>query len=177
MNFIPGPVGQLEAIVNPSKQLHQLGVAVVCHPHALFEGTMNNKVVTTIVKTFNKLNITTIRFNFRGVGKSEGSYGNAVGELEDVLSVIRWVEQHYSNQPLYLAGFSFGAYIAASAASNVEVKQLILVAPPVHNFNFSILPEFECPWVVVQGEQDEVVPAEEVFKWIHSRRQAPEIIK
>ena len=57
------------------------------------------------------------------------------------------------------------------------VKQLILVAPPVHNFNFSILPEFECPWVVVQGEQDEVVPAEEVFKWIHSRRQAPEIIK
>lgn len=138
---------------------------------------MGNKVVTTLSQTLQDLGMPVIRFNFRGIGQSEGDYANAVGELEDLYAVMDWVQQVYPKQKLWLAGFSFGSYISAKAASQREVSQLISVAPPVKNFDFKSIGSIPCPWVVVQGEEDEVVPSEMVFDWLSTRKEHPRLIR
>jgi alpha/beta superfamily hydrolase len=172
---IQGPVGNLEAVITqPETQIPITGI--VCHPHPLYGGTMNNKVVTTLVKTFASLDVPTIRFNFRGIGKSEGEFAQGIGELEDLRAVINWSRAQLPNKEIWLAGFSFGAYIAARAATEESAALLITVAPAVNHADFDSLPEFKKPWIVVQGDQDEVVPAEEVFTWIKTRQPIPELI-
>lgn len=173
--MIPGPAGNIEAVVHYPKE-QKPAIAIVCHPHPLFDGTMHNKVVTTLVKTFNELGMTAIRFNFRGIGKSDGKYDNTIGETDDLIAVINWAQENFPNSDLYLSGFSFGSFVAAKVVNQFDVKKLILIAPPVHDFNFTALPEFHCPWVVVQGDADEVVPADQVFAWVHSRKHQPELI-
>ena len=93
--FIPGPVGQLEAILHTPTACSYNRVGVVCHPNPIQEGTMHNKVVTTIVRTFNQLSLACIRFNFRGVGQSAGQYGNQTGEIADCLAIINWIKQQW----------------------------------------------------------------------------------
>ncbi|HSC66336.1 MAG TPA: alpha/beta fold hydrolase, partial [Cellvibrio sp.] len=122
--FIPGPSGQLEAIIHQGdNEGHFAGrelLVVICHPHPVHGGTMDNKVVTTLMRTYRDLGVHVLRFNFRGVGKSEGSFDNAIGEVDDLRAVIAWVDQQLPDTSLLLAGFSFGSSIAAQASYLVE---------------------------------------------------------
>nr|WP_080775280.1 alpha/beta fold hydrolase [Coxiella burnetii] len=124
-------------------------------------------VVTTLAKALDELGLKTVRFNFRGVGKSQGRYDNGVGEVEDLKAVLRWVEHHWSQDDIWLAGFSFGAYISAKVAYDQKVAQLISVAPPVFYEGFASLTQMASPWLIVQGDQDEVVPFEQVKAFVN----------
>lgn len=162
---ILGPVGVLEAVVHLPDNPDYGRFGVICHPHPLQDGTMNHKVVTTVVKAFIAHNIPCIRFNFRGVGNSAGSYGDVIGEVADCMAVVDWVLQQWPQTQLYMAGFSFGAYIAAEVATKVTTKQLISIAPSVERMPYYELPKITCPWLVIMGEQDEVVVPQAVFTW------------
>lgn len=168
---IPGPVGALEmrisSIANPVGAEHVLDVGIVCHPHPQYQGTMDNKVVTTITRAWQGLGFATVRFNFRGVGASEGHYGNGVGEIEDCLAVFAWVRKVYPEARIWLAGFSFGAMVSTKVASLQPTHALISIAPAVQHFDFLEFRMPGCPWLIVQGEQDEVVPYEAVKTWFH----------
>lgn len=177
--MLPGPAGPLEIMTSSAEEplRHPSTIAVICHPHPLFGGTMHNKVIYTLARCFNSLGLASVRFNFRGVGLSQGVYDNGVGETDDVLTVLTWLKQSCPESVIWLAGFSFGAYVAARAAKVWPAKQLICVAPPIENFPFKELPPFSCPWMVIQGDEDEVVSAAAVFNWVDSLEQPPEVIK
>ena len=175
--FIHGPSGKIQAVVEQPSETARKIIAIICHPHPLQEGTMNNKVVTTLVRTCQKLGAVAIRFNYRGVGESEGQYGNVVGELDDLRAVVVWAQQHYPNHTLWLAGFSFGSYIAAKVATELPTQQLISIAPPVGNMDFAHLPTLNCPWVIVQGDSDEVVSAQQVYDWLATRQEPHQLIR
>lgn len=165
--LLPAPCGVLE--VRYAAPTAGRPVAVICHPHPLFGGSLDNKVVFTLLRSFQQLGLGTLRFNFRGVGASSGQYDEGHGELDDLASLCRWLVQQGIDR-LWLAGFSFGAYIAArgcqaAAGWSVTVEQLILVAPPVGRFDFSPLQRFDCPVTLLQGEADELVAADSVTAW------------
>ena len=105
--FFPGPAGQLEALTTWPNESRTKIVGIICHPHPQQEGSMHNKVVTTLAKVFDYLGLPTVRFNFRGVGKSEGQYGKTIGETEDLLAVLSWVKSVLPNDTIWLGGFSF----------------------------------------------------------------------
>lgn len=173
-----GGGGAIEAMVElPEPDQARPGVAIVCHPHPLQEGTMHNKVVTMLSRSLRELGLATLRFNFRGVGQSEGSYANAAGESEDVVEIGRWLAQVLPDHQLWLAGFSFGSYVAARAAQSLPVRQLISVGPAVENFDFEVLERPDCPWLVIQGEEDEVVSPEAVFDWADSVKPPVQLIR
>lgn len=175
-HLIVGPAGQLELVCETAEAAHHNIAAIICHPHPLYGGTMQNKVVTTLAKVYKDLSFKyVIRFNFRGVGKSTGGYADGIGEQQDLLAVSHWVSQYTS--ALWLAGFSFGSYVAAAMAQTINCQHLTCVAPPVTNFDFTHLPPFTCPWVVVQGEQDEVIEAKRVFEWLDTLQHQPTVIR
>ncbi|MBL4647484.1 MAG: alpha/beta fold hydrolase, partial [Gammaproteobacteria bacterium] len=154
-------------------------IAVICHPHPQHGGTMHNKVVTTLHRTYQDLGMLTVRFNYRGVGNSEGKYDQGRGESDDLLTVLKWVHKTCPQHQLYLAGFSFGAWISYHIAGQYHqpVKHLVTVAPPIHYDGFAQLPQPPCPWLVVQGEQDEVVNAQDVYDWLAEMAQPPLLIR
>ncbi len=173
-----GGAGAIEAMVElPDPDQARAGVAIICHPHPLQEGSMHNKVVTMLARSLRELGLPALRFNFRGVGNSEGSYDGAVGESEDVVSIGRWLAQVLPDHQLWLAGFSFGSYVAARAAQSLPVRQLISVGPAVENFDFDALERPDCPWLVIQGEEDEVVSPEAVFSWAESVKPPLQLIR
>ncbi len=174
---ISGPAGKLELITEEAVGEERNAWGIVCHPHPLHGGNMENKVVTTLVKTFQFSGVTTTRFNFRGVGQSEGEFNHGMGELDDLIAVIDWVQQTNKHKTIWLAGFSFGAYIAAKAATQLSIGQLVTVAPPVQSFSMETLPPIICPWVLVQGELDDVVSPDAVFAWAESRYPQPTILR
>lgn len=163
--FLEGPVGQLEVMTTVPKNDASKGIAVICHPHPLYEGTMHNKVVHTLAKAFDNKGLKTVRFNFRGVGKSEGSFGDAVGETGDLMAVVEWVKQVIPDTRLWLAGFSFGSYVAARGAQTLNPVQLITVAPAVTRYSFDDLKTMKMPWLIVQGTEDEVIDPKSVQTW------------
>lgn len=165
--LIEGPEGQLELQVDKVEDAS--AIAVICHPHPLYGGTMTNKVVHTAAKAFNELGADSVRFNFRSIGKSTGSYADGIGEQEDLVAVVEWVREHNPHSPIWLAGFSFGAFIAAVKANELTATELLLIAPAVHHFGFSDIEAFDCPVLVIQGEHDEIVPAQQVYDWCHLR--------
>lgn len=175
--LIDGPAGKLQIMLEEAIGKEREALGIVCHPHPLHGGNMNNKVVTTLAKTFQQLGLLTIRFNFRGVGKSEGQFANGEGELEDLLSVINWIRKQQGNHGIWLAGFSFGSYIAAKAATEMPIKKLVTVAPPVQHFPMQDLPPITCPWILVQGDLDEIVPPHAVYTWADSRNPKPHIMR
>jgi alpha/beta superfamily hydrolase len=176
--LLKGPAGQLEVLTtHPGSPRTPPAIAVICHPHPLFGGTMTNKVVTTLARSFQTLGLSTLRFNFRGVGKSEGHYDQGIGETEDLLALLQWLKTAYPDHAIWLAGFSFGAYVAARAAKKWAAEQLVCVAPPIENFPFKTLPPFSCPWLLIQGEQDEIVSPSAVFSWIESLSPPPRLIR
>jgi alpha/beta superfamily hydrolase len=159
---IQGAAGSLETVSSWPQKPQGKTVVVICHPHPLFSGTMNNKVVTTLYKTFDLLGCPTVRFNFRGVGKSEGKYGEVVGETEDLKAVLAWVKEALPDYTVWLAGFSFGGFIAANVTNqDSTIAQLVTIAPAVNHADFYKLTDIQCPWLIVHGESDEVVPFEE----------------
>ncbi len=176
--LLPGPAGHLEAMTtSPETPRTPPAIAVICHPHPLFGGTMHNKVIYTLARCFNSRGLATVRFNFRGVGLSQGDYDKGNGESDDLLAILSWLKESCPGSAVWLAGFSFGAYVAARVAKIWLVKQLICVAPPIENFPFKELPPFPCPWILVQGDQDEIVSPAAVFSWVNSLEHPPKIIK
>lgn len=178
---VSGPAGNLETVIECRTETPSF-VALVCHPHPLFSGTMNNKVVTTLARSARDAGGVAVRFNFRGVGASSGAYGEGFGETEDVLAVLSAVGERYPQLPLWLAGFSFGSFVAARSANVLADNgqppcHLLLVAPPVHNFDFSAIEQAGCPVTVVQSDDDEVVPAAEVYRWVEQTPLAPELVR
>lgn len=175
---LPGPVGALEALTSCPSENARVATVVICHPHPLHGGTMQNKVVHTLARTFGDLGLRTVRFNFRGVGESVGEYGHGVGETEDALSVLRWVRARRPNDELWIAGFSFGAYIALCAAARMQVAQLVLVAPPVHLYDqLGAPPAPTAPVLILQGDADEVVSPQGVYAWATTLTRAPNLRK
>ncbi|MEO7064841.1 MAG: alpha/beta fold hydrolase [Dokdonella sp.] len=176
--LLPGPAGAIElACALPAAEIARAGVAIVCHPHPLQGGTMHNKVVTIIERALLELGLVVVRFNFRGVGKSEGVHDNGVGETDDVLAIAAWLRAVRPSDALWLGGFSFGSYVALRAAGSLQPAQLILVAPPVGRWDFEGIAAPACPWLIVQGEDDEVVDAKAVFAWAEALQPAQHLVR
>jgi len=172
---IDGPAGPLEAIVE-DPGLPGEGYALLCHPHPLHGGTMDNKVVHTLARAFRETGIPTLRFNFRGVGSSAGTYDHGNGETADADAVAAYGALRWPDRRLLLAGFSFGAFVALRLALERGASRLITVAPPVDLMDFSALAAPSCPWLVVQGDSDEVVDAQRVFAWAKSCKPQPKLV-
>jgi alpha/beta superfamily hydrolase len=176
---IPGPAGLLEARLEdpvPAGAAHAV-VGVTCHPHPLHGGTMQNKVVHTCARAMQEAGAATVRFNFRGVGRSAGRYDAGVGELEDALAVVAWARRRFQCDSVWLAGFSFGAAVALQAASRgAQPERLITIAPPVGRIITEPVARPDCAWLIVQGDRDELVDVEAVRRWVAAYDPAPELL-
>lgn len=178
-----GPCGPIEAILTSAGPNPKPVTAVICHPHSLMGGTMNNKVVHTAARALRELGVQNLRFNFRGVGHSAGEYDAGIGETDDLLAMLSWVKQQYPDHHLWLAGFSFGSFVAArtsilAAQHGFSIEQLLLIAPPVMDgYQFETLGRFPCPVSVLMGDADEVVPAEQVYHWFEGLPQPARLVK
>lgn len=168
---VAGPAGRIEAVVNDPGD-SRIGYAIIAHPHPLHGGTMDNKVVQTLAKTFYALGYAAVRFNFRGVGTSEGEFDNGRGELEDLLAIEHFAVARFGRVEKLLAGFSFGSYVAATAAEQIKPKQLILIAPAVGHFPIAAL---STDALVVHGENDDVVALASVLDWARPQ-QLPVVV-
>jgi alpha/beta superfamily hydrolase len=171
---IPGPVGAIEAAVDSADAI-PAAVAVICHPHPQHQGTMQNKVVTTLARAFTQLGAAAVRFNYRGVGGSAGSYSDGIGERADALAVVKWCRARWRDRPVYLGGFSFGAAIAIAIAERVTPRGLVTVAPAVDRLPPDLDPP-KCPWVLVHGDADEIVPPGPVLDWCATLAAPPKIV-
>lgn len=170
--FIPGPAGLLEACLHNRANIVNPWTLVICHPHPLYGGTMDNKVITTIAKAGVELEMQVLRFNYRGVGKSEGTFAGAVGECEDLNAVMHFLKKEFTHLRFIVCGFSFGAYIAAKVTSETpDIKGLITVAPAVLHYDFNGLAKMHCPWFLIQGDADEIVPPQSVYHFLEKTAQ------
>jgi alpha/beta superfamily hydrolase len=175
---LPGPAGKLEvAIEIADRASARAGTVVICHPHPLQGGTMHNKVVTMAGRALRETGLDTVRFNFRGVGESTGSYDEGHGESDDLEAVVAWVRRLRPHEELWLAGFSFGSYIALKNAVRLRADALISIAPPVGRWDFADIAIPTCPWLIVQGEEDEVVDPAGVFAWVESLEVEPTLVR
>ncbi len=159
--LLPGPAGNLEVVVNDPGARRQ-GLALIAHPHPLHGGSLDNKVVQTLAKTFFRQAWVAVRMNFRGVGASDGGFDGGRGETQDWLVVSRALRDRFGDLPLALAGFSFGAFVQAQVAQELRPQRLVLVAPAVGRFPLPAVPE---DTLVVHGEQDDVVALADVLDW------------
>jgi alpha/beta superfamily hydrolase len=162
-HLINGPAGVLEVRVTRAE--NPRAVAIICHPHPLHGGTMQNKVVSTLMRAARDQQASTILFNFRGVGQSAGEHADGVGEIDDCQAMIDWAANEFTGLPLWLMGFSFGGYVAAAAACAQPVwpQKLVLVAPSVERLPFADLMPLPGEVSVMMGEADEVVASQAVF--------------
>jgi alpha/beta superfamily hydrolase len=175
---LPGPAGPLEALIEtPAAEERATPAAfgVICHPHPLYGGTMDNKVVWAVSRAFQHLGAPTIRFNFRGIGASAGAHDEGRGELADALAVIAHGRGRWPQALLWLAGFSFGGVVALRAAATAQPACLVTVAPGITKSDVRDVPRPACPWLIVQGDADDVVPAEVVSAWARGLSPAPEL--
>ena len=175
--FLRGPVGKLECVADVPDLADELPATIVlCHPHPQHGGTMHNKVVTIMERSMRELGLRTVRFNFRGAGESEGEHDEGYGETDDLFAVTEWIRQCRPDDELWLGGFSFGSFIALRAAQNLKLGQLISIAPPVDRYEFSKLQHPNCPWLVVQGDEDDVVALEDVICWLEEVEPRPDFV-
>ena len=176
--LLDGPAGALEVAVDRSEATPLPAVAIICHPLPIEGGTMHNKVVTMLARSLRELGLDTVRFNFRGTGNSEGSFDEGVGESDDLRTVAAWVRAQRPEAALWLAGFSFGAYVSLRMAAELQPAMLVSIAPPVgRSWDFDALVPPTCPWLVIQGEADEVVDPQAVFAWIDAMRDPPDLVR
>lgn len=171
-----GPAGQLEGMLHlpdtcaePGRSAQPVGIAVVAHPLPTMGGTMDNKVVTTLTRTFVEHGYATLRFNFRGVGASAGSYDEGNGETLDAVAAVDYMRGRFPGLPLLQAGFSFGAYVQARAAEQLQPQHLVLAAPAVGRF---AMPHVPAHTLVVHGDLDEVVALSELLNWARPQHLA-----
>lgn len=167
---VPGPAGTLEGVWHLPDAAPR-ALVIVAHPLPTMGGTMDNKVVTTLAKTFAELGFATLRFNFRGVGASEGAFDSGNGEVEDVLAMVRYAQEQQGDLPLVLAGFSFGGFVQARASQHLHPQphQLVLIAPAVGKYE---VPHVAHHTLLVHGEQDEVIPLADVLEWARPQHLA-----
>lgn len=163
--LLQGPAGQIQVSLSIPDEVQWDKIALVGHPHPLHDGTMDNKVVTTTGRAILALNIPVIRFNFRGVGQSTGEFSHGLGEAQDMLWILQQWRHQFPHSQIYLSGFSFGSYVAFQVAQQIDVRCLILIAPPVQRFNFDLGKITRYPDVVFQGDVDEVVAADDVKRF------------
>jgi alpha/beta superfamily hydrolase len=162
---IEGPAGPLEGLLQERAGESPAHVALVLHPHPLYGGTLNNKVVHRVASTLHGLGATVLRINFRGVGKSAGRHDQGAGELEDARAALAWLVRRTPSARRWLAGFSFGSWIAARlAAQEAGIERLILIAPPVLSSSFDVLHSLASPKLVVQGSADDMCPLDALEK-------------
>jgi alpha/beta superfamily hydrolase len=160
--LIEGPAGDLEVVVSAPDSARR-GIALVAHPHPQQGGTLDNKVAQTLAKTFHGLDYVAVRFNFRGVGGSQGVFDHGEGETEDGLAALAYARSTYgAHLPVALAGFSFGAYVQTRIAKRFDAERLVLVGPAVGRFEVAHVP---ADTIVIHGEQDEIVPLADVLEW------------
>lgn len=181
---VPGPLtlrgaaGAIEAVADlPEPGEARAGTAIVCHPHPLHGGTLHNKVVTIMERSLRELGLRTLRFNFRGVGASEGTHDDGNGETEDLVAIARWVQAARPRDALWLAGFSFGAAVVARASLSLPCAQLVTVAPPVDKYGFERCPPPACPWLLIQGEDDDIVVPAQVYAYVEKLEHPPALVK
>jgi hypothetical protein len=137
---------------------------------------MHNKVVHTLARSFVRMGFATLRFNFRGTEDSEGVFDDGNGELDDALAALTWMAQQYPNLPIWLGGFSFGAAIAVRAAVATGVDGLISVAPAITRFAGNLEAQPDCPWLIIQGDDYELVDVAETIDWVNSLEPGPELL-
>jgi alpha/beta superfamily hydrolase len=159
--LIDGAAGKIETVVDRPSEAAR-GAALVAHPHPLYGGTLDNKVVQTLAKTFFELGYIALRPNFRGVGASEGEHDEGVGETEDMLRVVAYAKETFGELPLILAGFSFGAAVQTQVARRVTPHRVVLVGVAVGRFPSESVPP---DTIVIHGERDETVPLAKVLDW------------
>ena len=161
--IIPGPEGRLEARYQKGKD-QKSPICLVLHPHPRQGGTMNNKIVYNIYHAFKNIGFATLRFNFRGVGKSQGSYDNGVGELTDAAAALDWLQnENPTAQNTWIAGFSFGSWLALQLLMRrPEIAGFVAVSPPANLYDFSFLAPCPASGLIIQGTDDKIVEAEQV---------------
>jgi alpha/beta superfamily hydrolase len=164
---LPGMAGPLEVAVDlPEADVAARPLlAVVCHPLTTEGGTLHNKVVTMAARSLRELGATTVRFNFRGAGASAGTFDSGDGELDDLRTVVAWARSR-PGHALWLGGFSFGAYVSLRAAAELQPALLLSIAPPAGRWDFDSIPVPTMPWLVIQGEADEIVDPPTVYAWL-----------
>jgi len=163
--FIPGPAGRLQALYEPRGKGR--AAMVICHPHPQYGGTMRNKVVYTVARAFADSRCATLRFNFRGVERSEGAWDEGRGEVEDVRAALDWMALRCPKISLWMAGFSFGCYAGLKAArSDARIERMFAVAPAVNHWDFSFMQGEMRPVTVIHGDEDAIVPLSRVRPWV-----------
>jgi alpha/beta superfamily hydrolase len=172
---IAGQAGQLECLLELPGTAEPRAVAVICHPHPVHGGTMHNKVVHTLSRAFNAQDFAALRFNFRGVGESDGTFDDGNGEKEDVLSAVNFIRDRYPDLQIWLAGFSFGAAMAIIAARETDIAGLVSIAPAAFRLadEAQLSPVF--PWLIVHGEDDELADIGDTIDWVNSMPPGPEL--
>ncbi|MEL0082745.1 MAG: alpha/beta fold hydrolase [Gammaproteobacteria bacterium] len=164
--LIEGAVGKIEVRVDiPGDDLGNRPIAVVCHPHPQHGGTMDNKVVYCLARELAALGLVVARFNFRGVGASEGQYGEGAGECDDLLAVVAVMKQRFPDRAVWLAGFSFGGYIAARMSDQCAAQHLLLVAPAVTRDYFTVEASVSVPGLLIHGSQDQLIDSTAAREW------------
>jgi uncharacterized protein len=158
---LAGPAGALEIALNVPEGAPR-GIALIAHPHPQQGGTLDNKVVQTLARTFAALGYVATRFNFRGVGASEGQFDDGIGETDDALSALEGAKIEFGELPVALAGFSFGSYVQTRVAHVVAAERMVLIGPAVKRFPAEIVP---ADTIVIHGEEDNVVLLADVLAW------------
>lgn len=162
---IPAQAGKIETVID-DPEAERRGLLLIAHPHPLHGGSLENKVITTLAKTAVQQGWVAVRPNFRGVGMSDGVFDKGVGETDDMLAVVRFVEKRYPDLPWVLAGFSFGAYVQHRLRRQMPAQRLILIAPAVTMYTFDPVP---ADTVVIFGDADELIPPAAMQHWAESQ--------
>lgn len=172
---IAGPAGVLQVVQDLPVGAPQ-AVAVVCHPHPLHGGSLDNKIVHQLARTFNQLGAVSVRFNFRGVGGSAGEYDEGRGEHQDLVAVVAWAARRWPDLPLWLAGFSFGGFMALQAAASLRPQRLVTVAPAINYFTAQEVDLATVDWLLIQGDADDIVPIDEIRLFADKFRPPPALV-
>ena len=168
---IDGPDYAIEVIVNGVTDGEVQALAVVAHPHPLFGGSMDNKVAFTAARACRDNRVAVVRFNFRGVGKSEGLHDDGIGEAQDLSWLLDRVQALNPALPLFSMGFSFGAGMSAKVAQTRALDALVLIAPPVPRYGMKLAAQFAMPLLVLMADDDELVIADGVYEWFDNIQQ------
>ena len=168
---LAGPAGKLEIAFNVPDGAPR-GIALIAHPHPQQGGTLDNKVVQTLARTFAALGYAATRFNFRGAGASEGEFDDGIGETDDALAALAGAKLEFGALPVALAGFSFGSYVQTRVAHVITAERMVLIGPAVKRFATEIVPP---DTIVIHGEEDDIVALADVLAWARPQ-QLPVIV-
>jgi uncharacterized protein len=175
--LLDGAAGAIDALVEFPASDARDRIAVICHPHPLHGGTMTNKVVTSAERALRDLGCVTLRFNFRGTGRSAGTHDEGRGEGDDLVALCAWLRAAHPGASLVLAGFSFGAYVTLLRAAEIAPQWLISLAPSVGRRDFSNFRPPRCPWLLIQPDADEVVDPAGVHEWAQAQDPPPTLVR